>query len=96
MARKQLEGGTLDHALAMISMGYTYAEVAVRTKIPYWLISGSIRKVPVPMLTPEKDRVEEFAKLHKTTAPQVVMDMVNLYWDDYVSRNGSNKKKKKR
>ena len=86
----------LDSAIAMISKGLTYAETAVRTGFPYWLISGSIRKIYVPVLSEEKDRIEEYAAEHQTTGPQVVMDIVNLYWDDYVKLSATKKKKKAR
>lgn len=84
----------LNDALTMISKGYTYAETAVRTKVPYWLISGSIRKIPVPILYEEKDRIEEHARATGTTAPQIIMDIVNLYWEDYVKRAYSRRRNK--
>ena len=94
--RKKHHVDLLGDALTLISKGFTYAETAVRSGAPYWLISGSIRKIPIPMLYEEKDRIEEFAKRQKTTAPEMIMDMVNFYWDDYVKRHTSTKKAKKR
>jgi hypothetical protein len=78
----------LTDALHKVSEGYTYAEAAVRLGIPYWVISGNIRKVAVPMLWEEKDKVTEYAEAIGTTAPELIMDMVNFYWDDYVKRHG--------
>ena len=60
------------------------------------MISGNIRKVSVPMLFEEKDRIEEFAKKQKTTAPEMVMDMVNFYWDDYVKRHSPKNRRKRK
>ena len=84
----------LGDALRLISQGYTYAEAAVRGGIPYWVIAGNIRKIAVPMLYEEKDRVEEFAKKQKTTGPEMIMDMVNFYWDDYVKKHAPKKKRR--
>lgn len=94
--KSQKVTAVLDAALAMISRGYTYAETAVRTNTSYWVISGNIRKIPVPVLYEEKDRIEEYAADNHTTGPQVIMDIVNLYWDDYVKLSAAKKKRKAR
>ena len=73
----------LGDALNLISEGCTYAEAAVRTGAPYWLISGSIRKFHVPVLLEEKDRIEEVAEEFKSTPAELIMNIVNYYWDDY-------------
>jgi len=86
----------LNSALDLISRGRTYAEAAVRTNFPYWIISGSIRKIYIAMLYEEKDRIEEFAQQHNTTASQVIMDLVNMFWDDYVKRVSRRRNQKKR
>lgn len=93
--RTERTEAVLDVAIEMISKGRTYAEAAVRTKIPYWLISGSIRKIAVPVLYEEKDRIEAYAQTLGSTAPQVIMDLVNMYWDDYVKRTSRRKKGRK-
>lgn len=96
MGQRKYTKEPLDDALSLVSKGYTYAEVAIRSGMPYWVISGSIRKIAVPMLYEEKDRVEEFARENQTTAPEIVMDIVNHYWDDYVKKYKALKAKKKR
>jgi hypothetical protein len=94
MAAKEYDPDVLGDALSKISGGLTYAETAVRTGAPYWMISGNIRKIPVPMLLDEKDKIEAQAERSGITSPEVIMEMVNYFWDDYIKLKHNRKKKK--
>lgn len=84
MAREHLTDKQLSTAVSHLSQpGETYATVAVRMNVPYWVVSGSFRKVSVVMSVRERDELEETAKAAGLTGGELLMDVFNEYAKHY-------------
>jgi len=85
MAKKvSLTDKQMSQAVAYLSRpGETYATVAVKFGVPYWVIAGHFRKVNVVMSTTERDELEEAAFEAGFTGGELLMDVFNEYLPAY-------------
>jgi len=81
---RELSPEDMSNAVSFLSQaGETYATVAVRLDVPYWLVSGSFRKVSVVMSVAERDELEEAAAEQDLTGGELLMDVFNEYIGAY-------------
>ena len=85
--QRTLSPEEMSEAVSLLSQpGETYATVAVKLQVPYWLVSGSFRKVNVVMSTAERDELEEAASESGLTGGELLMDVFNQYISHYRRR----------
>jgi hypothetical protein len=66
--------------------GETYATVAMRMGVPYWVISGSFRKVNVVMSVSERDTLRDAAEAVGLSEGEFMADLFNKYFPAYLKK----------